>query len=270
MKKTFAIFCSLLFALCSFSEAPAATVIKKAAPVATQKQEAGGLLGGNSLIPTALGLVTNVMTLSKQQTALTKECEPTSAEVEFVRKLMQEWARAAGARPDMGGRIACADGRSYANDVRTLGEGMLPCYNSFNTSVDRWQIYYNYPYPGSGYKLKDPSAPDNDNNRIRMSDMYELFDKIGFTEVDLLASEASQYAKLKERALECSPAKLAAKQKELWGNMLTSVIGGMGQKQDSGNVLGQVGGIMQQGGGSPLGVLGGVGTTLLGGLAGGQ
>ncbi|MCL2748983.1 MAG: hypothetical protein FWE50_02810 [Alphaproteobacteria bacterium] len=256
----------------SFTPADAVT-IQKAPGVAVLEQQKGigGLMAGNSLIPTALGLVGNVMALSQQQAALSAECEPTDAEITFVKNLMQEWARAGGAAPNLSPRPECSKNQSYASSIRNLAEGMYPCWNSFNGTQDSFQIYYRYPFPGKGYKLKDPSAPDNDKNRMAMSDMYEIFAKIGFEEADYMPNEVSQAARIKEKSLNCAPAILSAKQKELWGNMLMTTVGGLGQKQNAGATMGQVAGIMSQpGGGSPLGALMGVAPVLTGSLFGGQ
>ena len=249
-----------------------AVVIQKAPTVAQQEQQKGigGLLSGNSLIPTAMGLVGNVMALSQQQAALSRECEPSPQEITFVKTIMQEWAKAGGAPPTLSGRQPCSGGQNYESSVKYLAEGLQPCWNAFNTKLDEFQIWKGYPYPGKGYKPKDPSASDNEKNRIAMSDMYEIFAAVGFEEADYIGNEASQAAKIKEKSLNCAPAVLSAKQKELWGNMLMTTVGGLGQKQNAGATMGQVSAIMQQGGGSPLGSLMGVAPVLTGSLFGGQ
>jgi hypothetical protein len=248
----------LLTANCYLLTAPmarGAIEIKKAQPVAAAQTQTGvgGLLAGNSLIPTALGLVGNVMSLSQQQAALVGECEPTDSEVNFVRNLMQEWARAGGAAPVLGGRAACSGSMNYATFVRTYPADMAACFNVFNGSQDSWQIYANYPYPGKGIRLKDPTGPNNAKNQVVLSDIYEMFAAIGFEDADYLPTEVAQVARLKEKAVKCNPAVLSAKQRELWGNMLVQTVGGLGQNQNAGATMGQVGAILQSGGGSPLG-----------------
>lgn len=265
MKKTIIFFCSMFFALCYLNGAVAA--IKKASSVSEQtSQGAAGLMAGNSLIPTALGLVGNVMELNKQQAALSAECVPSDSEIEFVKKLVQEWAKAGGTI-DMSGRTACLgkDGKNYAFSVKWAMDGS-PCYDAFNGEKDENQIYKNYPYPGKGFVLKDQSLEDSDKNRITKSDIYEIFPKIGFEDADYLASEVSMVAKLKEKAIKCAPEKLSAKQRELWGNMLTQTVGGLGQKQNAGTTMQQVGSVLQSGGNSPLGTLGGTVNILTGSL----
>jgi hypothetical protein len=253
-----------------------AAVIKKADTVAVQKQETGaaGLMSGNSLIPTALGLVGNVMALTQQQNALTKECEPTDAEISAVKGLMQEWARAGGSPPTFGsdrGPCVYGTGVDYAASVGISVEGIQPCYNNFNgSSSDVFQVYAGYPYPGKGWKLKDPSAGKNEKNKIILSDLYEMFAAIGFSDADYLPSEVSVVTPMKEKALKCAPAVLKAKQKELWGGMLVQTVGGLGQKQNTGDTMSQVGQIMQSGGGSPLGSLMGIAPVLMGSLTGGN
>ncbi|MCL1892178.1 MAG: hypothetical protein FWF97_02730 [Alphaproteobacteria bacterium] len=269
-KSTFAL-CSLLFALCATSVAHAAVQITKAAPVSTQQQEKGmaGLMSGNSLIPTALGLVGNVMAMSQAQAALSAECEPTDGEVAFVKTLMQEWAKAGGAMPNLGARPKCV-GRTYADSVRILAEGIEPCYQVFDGTMDSYQIYANYPYPSKGYRLKDPAGPNNDKNRAAMSDIYQMLGGIGFEDADFMPNEVAMMARLKEKSLTCAPAVLSAKQRELWGAMLTQTVGGLGQKQNAGATMGQVGSVLQQGGGSPLNSMMGALPVLSGSLFGGQ
>lgn len=265
MKKTIIFFCSMFFALCYLDGAMAA--IKKASSVSEQtSQGAAGLMSGNSLIPTALGLVGNVMELNKQQAALSAECVPSDSEIEFVKKLVQEWAKAGGTI-DMSGRMACKSGdKDYEYSVKWANDGTSPCYNAFNGPRDEYQIYKDYPYPGKGYMLKDYSLEDSDKNRISKSDIYEIFPKIGFEDADLLPSEVSMIAKLKEKAIKCAPEKLSAKQRELWGNMLVQTVGGLGQKQNAGDTMSQVSSVLQSGGNSTLGTLGGTVNVLTGSL----
>jgi hypothetical protein len=259
MKKTRFIITGLLFAATTLvaTSGFGAITINKAASVATQQQAGGaaGLLAGNSLIPTALGLVGNVMSMKQQQDALSQECEPTDSEIAFAKTLMQEWARAGGAMPTMTNRAACS-GTTYAASVLYPVPGINPCYQRFDGKVNDWQIYKNYPYPAKGYRLKDASMPNNTNNQVIVSDLYEILGKIGFEDADYLPNEVSQMTRLKEKAIRCAPDKLNKKQRELWGNMLTQTIGGLGQNQNAAGTMGQVTQILQNsGGGSPLGAI---------------
>jgi len=267
MKKSIIFFCSMFLVLCFLCEARSSIEIKKAPSASEQKQQSGGLMAGNSLIPTALGLVGNVMTLNKQQAALAAECAPEESEIAFVKTLVQEWAKAGGTIT-MSGRRACkmTDGKDYAFDVLYPAEGVSPCYNSFNLTSDEYQVYKNYPYPGKGHSKKDESLEDSDKNSIPRSDIYEIFPKIGFEDADYLPSEVPMIARLKEKAIKCAPDKLSAKQRELWGNMLTQTVGGLGQKQNAGTTMQQVGSVLQSGGSSPLGTLGGTVSVLTGSL----
>ena len=272
MKKLCFIFSVFLTAVFFTPVTYAAVEIKKATPVAAEnKTGAAGLMAGNSLVPTALGLVGNVMTLNKQQAELAAECEPSSSEITFVKNLMQEWAKAGGEKPKMENRKPCTpdDGKDYATSVKQ-GNGISePCYNAFNKKNDVIQIYAEYPYPGKGYRLKDYSAEESDKNKIQMSDLYEVFGKIGFEDADYLPGEVSMVARLKEKAIKCAPEKLSAKQRELWGNMLMQTVSGLGEKQNAGATMEQVSSVLQSGGNSPLGSLGGTVYALTGSLLGG-
>ncbi len=95
MKKTILFFAGLMCCAPMMS-AHAAVAVKKAAPVATQ--ESAGTAGAASLIPTVLGLVSGVQALNAQQQALTAECIPTTAELNFVNTTMQEWAKTGAAK----------------------------------------------------------------------------------------------------------------------------------------------------------------------------
>ncbi len=97
MKKTILFFAGLMCCAPMMS-AHAAVAVKKAAPVATQ--ESAGTAGAASLIPTVLGLVSGVQALNAQQQALTAECIPTTAELNFVNTTMQEWAKTGAATAD--------------------------------------------------------------------------------------------------------------------------------------------------------------------------
>jgi len=103
MKKTILFFAGLMCCAPMMS-AHAAVAVKKAAPVATQ--ESAGTAGAASLIPTVLGLVSGVQALNAQQQALTAECIPTTAELNFVNTTMQEWA----SRPQPTGRKSAMTG----------------------------------------------------------------------------------------------------------------------------------------------------------------
>ena len=65
-------------------------VPKKADSVAKRETSTSVNDLGSSLLPTAIGLVGNVMALSQQQKALTAECEPTSKEITFVNNMVKE------------------------------------------------------------------------------------------------------------------------------------------------------------------------------------
>lgn len=226
--------------------------IKKASSVAAQPQDTGGVLSGNSLIPTALGLITSVQTMKSQQQALTKECEPSDSDVNFVKKMVQEWARAGGAMPVLAGRAPCEQGTNYKYSVRWLAQGTQPCYDAFTSDSDKKQIYANYPYPGKGYSLKDAAGTDTESNRIYVSDLYEIFAAIGFEDADLLPDEASRIVALREKSLRCAPSVISQKQAALWQGMLGQAIGGLGGSS-AGTNMGQIGQILSSSGGSALG-----------------
>ena len=82
---------------------------------------------------------------------------------------------------------------------------------------------------------------------------------INFDESDYTKSEATQAQALLQKAANCSGNKLAAKRLESFGGFVTSTIGRLGQKTNTGSVMDAVSGVISNSGGG-LGNLGGLAT----------
>ena len=223
MKKSVFIFAVIgCFASCL---AQAAVNIKKASPVATKKTEA--VESATSLLPTVIGLVGSVKTLSAQQQALTADCAPTSDEIKTVNDLVKEWAKIGDTSADSaisGLGDKCADGFEefvkYSPDNNTL------CYEVFESdTADKGMVWENFP-KASYYKKCDSGT--NKNCQIK-TNMYDIFSKISIGDGDYTVSEAKKIALLKEKSQKCAPGKMKAAARELAGNFLTQTLSSVGQ-----------------------------------------
>lgn len=72
---------------------------KKAQAVAIQEDSLSTSSIGTSLLPSVIGLATNVIQINKEQKELSSKCEPTTSEIEFVNNMMKEWAMAGAENP---------------------------------------------------------------------------------------------------------------------------------------------------------------------------
>lgn len=251
--------CTLLSALCAAGAS--AVTIKKADVVAPPPKTADNSpLSGNSLVPTALGLITSVMALNQQMNTLTGDCIPAPADVTFVSNMMQQFAKtgavdAATMTAALRGRAPCdaANGVSFANTAQTAAvtKGLQPCYETFSQKADLKMIWYGYPKPSMDRVCKKSgglgcAAKDEDV----VSDVYDIFALINFTPDDLLPNEATSFAKIMDKVERCSNVKLAAQKRALWVNFMTQEAGSLGTKTgaDLATTLGTVNQVMASGG----------------------
>lgn len=220
-----------------------AVTIKKAAPVATKQasvQDAGA-----SLLPTALNLVSGVMQLNQQQKALTAECIPSSQEITFVNSIVKEWAKTGAATAEeiesskMNGVKRCEDGNTYESSVRIsadLGEDGLICYDYYKD--DENTVWYGFPKAASAYYCADGSLDScGEKSRKYVSNIYDVFNLVDFSEADYTAQEAKMAGNLIAKIEKCSNAKLNARKKALWGEFLVGTVGGLGKKTDTANIM---------------------------------
>jgi len=206
--------------------------VKKAAPVATK--QADKMESVTSLLPTVIGLVGNVKTLNAQQQQLSADCAPTSSEIQTVNDLVKEWAKTGTvtketARSYLGdpcNRVN-ADENNYNNysGFMETADDKEECYETFSSSSDEGMIWAGFPRAsyatiGDEYDKK---------NRKTISNIYDVFAKIPFTEEDYTQSEAKNIAKLMEKANRCAPTKINAAKRELYGNFVTQTLGSIGQ-----------------------------------------
>lgn len=222
MKRLISIFVVALCAVTSVSWG--AVTIKKAAPVATKKADV--MESTTSLLPSVIGLVSNVKALQAQQQQLSADCAPSSDEIKTVNDLVKEWAKlgnvtASAAASGLGDKV-CNNGyqtfMEYADDDEA-------CYETFSEKgVDEGTIWYGFPKASSAQICED-----GNKNCKNVSNIYDVFGRIPFSDADYTKAEAKKVAALKTKAQRCAPERLAAAKRELYGGFLTQTLSTVGQ-----------------------------------------
>ena len=244
-----------------------AVTIKKAAPVV--KQEASAQNIGANLLPTVMGLVSGIQALNQQQKTLTAECVPTSQEINFVNNTIKEWAKtgastAAEVETSLGMQRCGSPSGGYENKVRLAAETEDSediCYDYFGDNTDKETVWFQFPKAVSTYYCTDGSVSGcAEKYRKQVSNIYDVFNLIDFTEEDYTAQEAKMAATLMSKIENCSYAKISAKKKALWGEFLTTTVGGLGQKTNTASVMETVSGMAGSLGGGGLQSLGSIGS----------
>lgn len=244
MKKIFAVFVVLACAVTCVSQA--AVNIKKAAPVATKK--ASATESATSLVPTVFGLVSGVQNLQAQQQQLTADCTPTSDEINTVNDLVKEWAKLGETKPEdaysgLGNRECTGGFQTHLE----LDDEDDKCYEIFKTSADQDTVWYNFPKVSSGKKCKD-----GNKNCTIVTNMYEIFEKIPFSNADYTKAEATKIVKLKEKAERCSPSRIKAAKAELYGGFLTQTLSSVGQSTGAAGTTSVLNAVSSMGGSGDL------------------
>lgn len=260
MKKAL-IFLTAAVAIVPACTAWGAVTVKKAAPV--EAQAANGTAGAASLVPTVLGLVSSVQELNAKTKALTAECVPSNAEITFVDNTIKEWAKTGAMSSDdiqrQLRRKPCPGGRGYEAYVRmAAGTDMDDlCYDNYAGDSDKLMVWYLFPKVGNASYCADGSTSCAAKDKKQVSDIYEIFNLIDFSEADYTKSEATMAAKLISKIETCSTAKLSAKKKALWGEFITNTLSNVGQPTNTGAIMQAVSGISGGGGMSSIGSLAG-------------
>lgn len=266
MKSIQALFLIPIIALANANVALAAVAVKKAAPVATQ--ESSGNAGVASLVPTVLSLVSNVQALSAMQRELTQDCIPTAQEITFVDNTIKEWAKTGAMSADdvekALHRRPCV-GTTYQAEARMkAGTDMDLCYDTFSSEADELMIWYGYPKVGKASYCADGTATCSAKNKKDVSDIYEIFNLVDFAKEDYTKQEMTMAGKLMDKIENCSNAKLSDKKKAMWGEFLTTTIGSVGQRTNTGAIMETVSGIANTKGGlGGLSSLGAIATQFL-------
>lgn len=232
MKKLLFIFVAVVCATSSWGAVNVKTTgVKKAAPVATKQVDK--METATSLLPTVVGLVANVKALSVQQQQLTADCAPTSSEIETVNNLVKEWAKtgavthtaAASGLGNFCGETEKKNNSGYYASYMEYADKNESCYENFSSKEDEDTIWYLFP-KASKAEICDSVSKKNCKN---ISNIYDVFAKIPFTEEDFTEAEAKKISKFIEKMNKCAPGKLNAARRELYGNFLTQALGSVGQ-----------------------------------------
>lgn len=232
MKKLLFIFVAVVCATSSWGAVNVKTTgVKKAAPVATKQVDK--METATSLLPTVIGLVSNVKALSVQQQQLTADCAPTASEIETVNNLVKEWAKTgsvtvSSAESGLGEICGPDKTKNYANYYASkmeFADKKESCYENFSAEEDIGTIWYLFP-KASKAEICDTISKKNCKN---ISNIYDVFAKIPFTEEDYTEAEAKKISKFIEKMNKCAPGKLNAARRELAGNFLTQALGNVGQ-----------------------------------------
>lgn len=267
MKKFLLLFIATIFMA---QDAAMAVTIKKAAPVATKPTSVADT--GASLVPTVLSLVSGVKQLTQQQKALTAECIPSSAEVNFVNNTIKEWAKTGAKTADevqtsLGMKRCTTPTGGYQSTIR-IAEGTdekdLICYDWFGGSGNDGMVWEKFPMAVSTYYCTDGSLTGcSDKNKQYVSNIYDVFNLIDFDTADYTQQEAKMAGTLISKIENCSYAKLNAKKKALWGEFLIDTVGGLGQKTNTATIMQTVGGVANSGGMGALQSLGSIATQFM-------
>lgn len=260
MKKYIAFFVSTVVCMVGFYAMAADFQVKKAAPV--QKQEKSGLesITSNSLVPGVVNLITGVTALTKQQKELSAECAPLGTELEWVNKMVREYAKIGEKNADeMFDAISQdrCDGETYSESLSVnKGTGMKPCadYNK-----DENTIWSEYPEASSGKYCADGSLEMRlcPSSKVKTdSNIYAVFGAINFSEEDYTEDEAAMYHKMLEKTEKCAPERLSQRSREAYTEFLKTTITGVGSGTNTANIFDAIGTLTQSGGGlSGLGTL---------------
>ena len=253
------------------SAAVALTVVK--APTVTA-QKTSPQTAGASLIPTVTNLISGVQALSQKQKALTGECVPTSSEISWVNNMIKEWAKTGAMTAEEAEKAMpmerCTDGPTggYEESARLAADTDdidFLCFDYFGGSSDKGTVWENFPMASKGYYCTDGSVGRcSEKNKKEVSNIYDVFNLIEFTEKDYTEEEYSMASKLMAKIENCSNAKISAKKRALWGEFLNSTIGSLGQKTNSANIMD----VVQSVAGSVGGGNGGFNLQSLSGVAG--
>lgn len=244
--------------------------IKKAAPVATKQSSITDNTG--SLVGTVLGLVNSVKQLTQQQKALTAECIPSNAEINFVNNTVKEWAKTGAKTADevqtaLGMKRCTTPTGGYQANVR-IAEGAdekdMLCYDWFGGSGNEGMVWEKFPMAVSTYYCTDGSLTTcSDKYKQYVSNIYDVFNLIDFDTTDYTQQEAKMAGVLISKIENCSYAKLNAKKKALWGEFLVDTVGNLGQKTNTATIMQTVGSVANSGGMGALQSLGSVATQFI-------
>lgn len=249
---------------------------KKAQAVSVKEDGLSSSGLGASLLPGVIGLATNVIQINKEQKELSAKCEPTSREVDFVNKMVKEWAMAGAVNPLSSNDKKCnttGDVDTYKTWVRdnyeSANDESEMCFEIFKETGDKEDAVWNgFPkaslteYCSDGSDYSDCSS----GSKRKATNMWALFNMIDFTEKDYTVEELTQAKSLLEKVENCSTGKLAAKKREAFSGLVMDSINNMGTQTNAntGSVMEMVSGLATQKGVGGIGGIANMATQFLG------
>lgn len=257
--------------VCLAGTTAGAVTINKAAPVAPAESSASG--SATSLVPTVLNLISSVQQLSAKQKELTAECIPSSQEVAFVDNIVKEWAKTGAMTADEVkkrlGRERCSVAvGGYQSSVEIAAGTDLDetiCYDYFGGDGNAGMVWENFPKVGVATYCSDggPASSCSEKNKVTVSNIYDIFNLVDFSEEDYAPSELTMAGRLMSKIESCSYSRLSAKKREMWGEFLTGTINSLGQPTNTSSIMDVVSGISGGGGvTSSVGSIGAFATSL--------
>jgi len=268
MKKTLLIFAAIVTVCPNWAHG--AVTIKKAAPVSTKATSPVESTG--SLVPTVLGLVGAVKQLDAKTKELTAECIPTAAEITFVNNTVKEWAKTGASTADEAekalGMRRCRDVSSggYARMVEMNAgddDDEFLCTDWFGGPGNVGMVWENFPMAAKATYCADGSFECGNSQKKTVSNIYNIFNLIDFSDADYTPSEAKMASQLMAKIEKCSDAKLSATKRAMWGEFLVNTISNVGQPTNTGAIMQSVGNISNSGLGGGISSLSGLATQLL-------
>ncbi len=243
-----------------------AVTIKKAATVTTKQNDIKQT--GASILPTVINLYTGIKDITNKQKALTAECIPSAQDIEFVNKIFKEWIKTgastiAEVESSLGNIHACSSATGgYQTSIQIAAateEESLICYDYFDDSSDKNMIWHKYPRAQKAYYCTDDPSQSScaEKNRQYVTNMYDLFNLVDFSEQDYTPDEAKMAGTLMAKIENCSNAKLNARKRAMWGEFLVGSIGNLGQSTNTSQIMQIVQGSANSGVGGALKSLGG-------------
>lgn len=246
MKKNFMFLFAAWLCMACVGAMAANVSVKKASAVKTQEKSGLESVMSGSLLPGVIGLVQNISDLNKQQKELEAECLPTSQELRWVKKMVQEYAKAGGQN-------------SFANDVLCDDwqyEVRVSMYTKMNPTCKAKQIeaseyvWNGYPEPEIAEYCSDSAELSGcpSSKRKKTSNVYDIFAMIDFDAEDYTQDEINMYTKFVEKTEKCAPERLKSRRKQAAAGFITNAITNAGQKTNTGTVLEAVSSMTQGGG----------------------
>lgn len=241
-----------------------AVKVTKAAPVAKQTQSTTDSVG--SLVPTVMNLVGAVKTISAKTRDLSAECIPSTAEVNFVNNMVKEWAKTGASTADEAFTALrlqkCKTGDTYAGTVELAGgqDDEIICCDYFSGTDSTGNVWDGFPKASVATYCSDGSigVGCNSNKKKTVSNIYNVFNLIDFTELDYNKSELTMAKNLVAKIEKCSDAKLSARKRAIWNEFLMDTIGTLGAPTNTGTIMQSVSQVSSGGIAGGLQSLGGI------------